>query len=217
LNFLTTEQRSTKGSEVFSELCGYMHPFANATQTYSFPDYLALTERLVAEGRTTGPDQSDFLAGFTKLNLARTKRWMKTTTPAPELVAALKAGGGAEWWVITEAWCGDSAQNLPLLAEAAETAGVPLRIILRDENLDIMDRYLTDGSRSIPKLISLTAEGRERFIWGPRPAPAHALYAEWRANPAGRDFEAFETELHTWYAKDKGRTLTEEIIALAKS
>lgn len=191
-----------------------MHPFSTASASYTFPEYLALTESLVALGRTTGPQQTDFLVHFTKLNLARTKRWLKTTQPSPELVDAVKSHGGAEWWVITEAWCGDSAQNLPLIAGAADAAGVPLRIVLRDDNPEIMDRYLTAGtSRSIPKLVAFNADGSECFVWGPRPQAAQALYDDWRADPRGRDFEAFETELHTWYARDKGEALTTELIA----
>lgn len=191
-----------------------MHPFSSATTSYTFPEFLALTESLVALSRTTGPDQSEFLVGFTKLNFHRMKRWLKTTEPAPDLVTALKAHGGAEWWVITEAWCGDSAQNLPLIAEAAAAAGIPLRVILRDDHLDIMERYLSGTSRSIPKLVSFGADGNERFVWGPRPQAAQVLYDDWRTDPRGREFEAFETELHTWYARDKGVSLTEELMAI---
>lgn len=193
-----------------------MHSFDTATASYTFAEYLALTEKLVAEGATSGPVQSEFLTHFTKLNLARTKRWLKTAEPSAELVAALKMGGGAQWWIITEAWCGDSAQNLPLIAEAAKAAGIPLRIVFRDENLSIMDHYLTGTSRSIPKLVAFNADGTERFVWGPRPQAAQTLFDAWRMEPAGRDFEAFETELHTWYAKDKGASLTAELIAAAK-
>ena len=190
-----------------------MSIFETATESFSFPEYLALTEHLVAEGRTTGPIQSESLIHFTKLNLARTKRWLKTTKPSPDLADALGVSGGAEWWVITEAWCGDSAQNLPLIAEAAASAGIPLRIVLRDDNPAIMEAYLTNGSRSIPKLIALNEDGTERFVWGPRPRPAQALFNAWKLEPAGRDFEAFERELHTWYARDKGAALWTELMA----
>lgn len=193
-----------------------MTPFSAASASYSFEEFVALNEQLVATGRTTGPVQSESRIHFTKLNLARTKRWLKTTAPSPELIALLKANGGAEWWVITEAWCGDSAQNLPLVAKAAAEADIPLRVILRDENLGIMDRYLTGSSRSIPKLVAFNADGSECFVWGPRPGPAQALYEEWRADPRERDYEAFEKELHTWYAKDKGVSLTAELMALVR-
>jgi hypothetical protein len=77
------------------------------------------------------------------------------------------------WMVLTEPWCGDSAFLLPVIAEAAALSDdVTLRILLRDDNLDVMDQYLTGGSRSIPKLVGFSQEGQELFTWGPRPAPA---------------------------------------------
>jgi hypothetical protein len=193
-----------------------MHPFSIATASYTFPEFLALTESLVTAGRTTGPNQSESRIHFTKLNLHRTRRWLKTIEPSPELIAALKIHGGVQWWFITEAWCSDSAQTLPLIAKAADASSIPLRIILRDDNLIIMDRYLTGTSRSIPKLVAFNADDTECFIWGPRPKPAQALYDDWKADPRGRDHDAFETELHTWYAKDRGATLMAELIAATK-
>lgn len=75
--------------------------------------------------------------------------------------------------VITEPWCGDSAFLLPVIAKAsALDEHVTLRNLLRDDNLDIMDQYLTGGSRSIPKLVAFSAEGEELCTWGPRPEEA---------------------------------------------
>lgn len=85
------------------------------------------------------------------------------------------------WMVLTEPWCGDSAFLLPVIAEAAAlNDAVSLRILLRDDNLDIMDQYLTGGSRSIPKLVAFSEDGTERFTWGPRPEGARRLFAELR-------------------------------------
>jgi hypothetical protein len=87
------------------------------------------------------------------------------------------------WMVLTEPWCGDSAFLLPVIAEAAALSDrVSLRILLRDDNLDIMDQYLTGGSRSIPKLVAFSEEGEELFTWGPRP------------QAAARQFEALKEE-----------------------
>ena len=89
------------------------------------------------------------------------------------------------WMVVTEPWCGDSAFLLPVIATAAEACDkVTLRILLRDDNLDVMDQYLTGGSRSIPKLVAFAAEGdeegEERFVWGPRPKGAAERFEELR-------------------------------------
>jgi hypothetical protein len=103
-------------------------------------------------------------------------------TPSDELRAAVEALDAPQlWMVLTEPWCGDSAFLLPVIAEAAALRDdVTLRILLRDDHLDIMDRYLTDGSRSIPKLVGFTEEGEERFAWGPRPEPARRRFAALR-------------------------------------
>ena len=86
------------------------------------------------------------------------------------------------WMVLTEPWCGDSAFLLPIIAEAAAQSDyITLRILPRDENLDIMDQYLTGGSRSIPKLVAFTDEGEEQFTWGPRPETARERFESLRA------------------------------------
>ncbi len=102
--------------------------------------------------------------------------------PSEDLRAAV--GSIAEpqrWMVLTEPWCGDSAFLLPVIAEAgAINEDVTLRILLRDDNLDIMDQYLTEGSRSIPKLVAFGPDDRERFTWGPRPDAAQQQFEELR-------------------------------------
>lgn len=99
-------------------------------------------------------------------------------TPSNDLRTAIDASNQSRYWmVLTEPWCGDSAFLLPVLAEAADVSeNVTLRILLRDDNLDIMDQYLTDGSRSIPKLVSFSSDGEERFTWGPRPEQARERF-----------------------------------------
>ncbi len=184
---------------------------------YTFPQFLAFCEQLVAEGRTSGPNQSEFLIFFTKLNYQRMVRWNRTAELLPETVLAVQKAPAQQWFVITEAWCGDSAQNLPLIAKIAEAAGsrITLQILLRDEHPELMDAYLTNGSRSIPKLVAFDeASGTELFTWGPRPQSADALYQGWKKDPAGRDFESFEKELHTWYARDKGHETQAELTRL---
>ena len=75
------------------------------------------------------------------------------------------------WVVITEPWCGDAAQCVPVLEKLALAVGdIQTFYILRDEQLEIMDAYLTNGGRAIPKLICIDAKGAEVFTWGPRPA-----------------------------------------------
>ena len=90
--------------------------------------------------------------------------------------AVLKIDTPQLWMVLTEDWCGDSAYNLPVLVEAARlNPKIDLRIVLRDDNLDIMDHYLTGTARSIPKLVAFSEDGAEIFRWGPRPEEAQRL------------------------------------------
>ena len=103
-------------------------------------------------------------------------------TPSDDLQAAVDAIESPQtWMVLTEPWCGDSAFLLPVIAEAATLSdAISLRILLRDDHLDIMDQYLTGGSRSIPKLVALDEAGTELFTWGPRPNGAQQRFEELR-------------------------------------
>ncbi|MBK9420357.1 MAG: thioredoxin family protein [Flavobacteriales bacterium] len=181
--------------------------------------YRQLLATLVAQGRTVGPDQSDEMVAYTKLNLARTSRVEKTVKPAPETLKVLKAAPAMTWLVITEPWCGDSSQVLPVLHLMAEAAPrITLRILLRDENLELMDLYLTGGSRGIPKLIAFDAEGRELFTYGPRPARAQEIVMDNKALPVNKQLvkEDLYAKVHAWYAADKGQAVQREIVSLLK-
>lgn len=185
----------------------------------TWKSYMDLFERLVAEGRTTGPDQSEGLLTYTKLNLSRSRRWNKTLKVLPGMENGLPIHGPQTWLVLTECWCGDAAQCNPIIAALAErTPGVTLRFILRDENLAIMDRYRTNGGRSIPKLIAWDDTTREElFTWGPRPAGAQVIYNEYLAQPVDqRDGEAMKEQLHRWYFDDAGVSVQEELLALVE-
>ena len=141
-------------------------------QAMSYHGYMQLSEQLVAEERTSGPNQSAPYVHYTKLNLQRMKRLNKTAE-VPVLLKQLLHTKAKHWtWVvITEPWCGDAAQCVPVLEKLALAVGdIQTFYILRDEHLEIMDAYLTNGGRAIPKLICIDAKGAEVFTWGPRPA-----------------------------------------------
>ena len=152
--------------------------------------------------------------GYLQLNLQRSQRIEKTYEVSERLRTLLQAIEEPQlWMVLTEPWCGDSAQNLPYIARlAACNPNLDLRILLRDENLDIMEHYLTDGKRGIPKLVAFDREGHELFQWGPRPKPAMDLFL--RNRKAGLSKPAIMEKLHLWYARDRGQTLEEEFVEL---
>lgn len=150
---------------------------------------------------------------YRKLNLARVSRLEKLYKPTEE---AIKTLGNISlpqiWLVITEDWCGDSAQILPVIAALAElNKNISLKIVLRDSNLDLMDLYLTNGKRSIPKFISFDKELNELFVWGPRPSPAKTLFND--LTKQGLNKQEIIKQLHLWYAKDCGVSTEKDILA----
>lgn len=154
---------------------------------------------------------------YTRLNIQRSIRIEKTYQISDELKNLVKSIDRKQLWVvITEDWCGDSAQNLPyLVLIAAENPKITFRILLRDTNPDIMDQYLTNGTRSIPMLIAFDYEGNELFRWGPRPKELQELFFKLRKENIPRS-ELYE-KLHSWYTRDGGKALEEEITELIRS
>ncbi len=182
----------------------------------SYQDYRNLIDSLLAENKTSGLDHSPGMLDYTKMNVQRMKRHEKTFVAMPELLEKLKGLESPEkWLVITEAWCGDAAQNIPQMQKLAENSNgkVEFRLVFRDENLELMDAYLTNGvSRSIPILIRLNALTFEPLgHWGPRPLEAQQLFIDGKKNntPGSELKEA----LHLWYARNKSENLQQELLA----
>lgn len=181
--------------------------------------YRALFDRLVAEHRTTGPDQGEGMLAYTKLNLARTVRNEKTVKLLPEVLEVLKHAPAMNWLVLTEPWCGDSSQVAPVLHLMADAApNVRYGLLLRDEHPGLMDHYLTNGTRSIPKLIAFDPQGKELFTWGPRPKDAQSIVLDNKALPAEKQLpkEELYAKVHAWYAADRGMHVQQELLALLR-
>ena len=178
--------------------------------------YLDLLKDLLSEGKTTGPNQDAGLFEYAKLNIQRMERIYKTLVITDELANIVKAINDKQTWIcITEGWCGDAAQSLPLFARLAElNSNITLKMVLRDENLELIDRYLTNGGRAIPVVIALQG-GKELWKWGPRPASLQVIVDEFKQNPTVT-FEELKTQLHTWYAKNKTVDQQNELLKLIK-
>ena len=195
-----------------------MNTLLNALGLTTYDSYLKQFEEWVEHGQTSSINPSKDLIAFTKLNLARTQRIHKTIVIDSKLKNAVESlQHNYTWMVITEAWCGDSAQILPVIAEIAKlnTEKIKLYILFRDQNPELMDNYLTNGARAIPKLVAINETlGKDAFVWGPRPVPAQELLTAWKKNPEGKTWDDFEKELHGWYAKDKAVTLQSEFLSI---
>ncbi len=149
---------------------------------------------------------------YKSLNLQRSNRISRTYSPGKELKELLNEISEPQiWMVITESWCGDSAQTLPYIADmASKNPLIDLKILLRDSNPDIMDQFLTKGTRSIPILVAFNTDGDEIFRWGPRPQIAVSLIEQWKEE--GLEKTEWIEKLHLWYAKDKGAEIEKEFI-----
>lgn len=180
---------------------------------FSYNQYLNWVQTLVNESKTSGINQSQALVDFTSLNLKRMERIGKTFVATEQLITLSKQVIEKQIWiVIAEAWCGDCAQNLPPINKIAEQFNglIDLRIITRDDNPEWMQKYHTNGSLSVPKLIAFDTNQKELFTWGARPKLAQQLLSKWKANPEGKTWDDFEKELHTWYAKNKSLSIQSE-------
>jgi hypothetical protein len=148
---------------------------------------------------------------YGKLNRQRMKRLEKTV----ELNESLKekARGVSRkmiWLTITEGWCGDAAQNIPIIEKiAAENSNIETRYVLRDENLELMDKYLTNGGRAIPKLICLDAESLEEIgVWGSRPNIADDYFREMKAQ--GMEKPEMMEKMQRWYLQNGEQAIQNE-------
>ena len=184
----------------------------------SYAQYRDFVDELAAIGSTSGPEKKDALINYTQLNSRRLKRWDKTFKLPEEIVENLKNWDRSILWlVLTESWCGDAAPTMPVMDKIATLNNrIDLKVLLRDENLELMDLFLTDGARSIPKMIMLDANTFEVLgDWGPRPSKATQMADDYK-RIHGKLSPEFKQDLQLWYNKDKGdNTLTDMLSLLA--
>lgn len=186
--------------------------------SYSYEEYKTLVTELIEKGKSTGHHQTEALLYYSQLNETRIRRLDKTIVVDEAITSALKELKEAYiWLVISEGWCGDAAQLLPVMNKmAALSNAIDLRIVLRDDNNELMDLFLTNGSQSIPKLIILEAKTKALVAdWGSRPEPARKLIADYKAQYGVVD-EPVKIDLQKWYLHDKGATTQKEIMHLLK-
>ncbi|XLS28809.1 thioredoxin family protein [Flavobacteriaceae bacterium M23B6Z8] len=182
----------------------------------SYESYKALVSEHVAEGTSTGATQSQALSNYTMLNDRRMKRLDKTVVLAPEIIEKAKRQAiNVTWLVLTESWCGDAAHTMPIMQKlAALSDKIDFKVVLRDDNDELMKQHLTNGSKSIPKLLVIDdASGDVINTWGPRPSIASAAVAAYK-NKHGALTPEFKQELQLWYNKDKGQNTASDLAEL---
>lgn len=158
------------------------------------------------------PYDNEAYLNYVKMNQARIKRWEKKGQILPELDAKIKAISEPVTWVlITEPWCGDAAHSHSFIKKLASlNSNIRLVIQNRDAEGSEIESYLTNGGKSIPKLIARDANGKDLFTWGPRPIEAQAMVMNHKRNPI-TDNETNTLNLQKWYNKDKGVSMQEEL------
>jgi len=190
-------------------------PFTSAVldAALSYPEFRALVGQLAQERRTTGPEQLPLLIRTTEQNQAILDQAYQFPL-LPELVATLsQLARPWRWAVLAEAWCGDTAHHLPVLAHLAAAADqrIDLRVLLRSEHPDLMAEHQTNGKNSIPKLICLDAATlTELGTWGPRPAAAQELSDRLHAEP-NLPITQLIKQMNAWADADQGHALQQEL------
>lgn len=191
----------------------------NETNTYSYEAYKEIVFRLADEGKNSGTIDEERIAA-TLINKQRIKRIDKQCVLQDALLQQLnQISATQEWFLLTESWCGDGAQCIPVIAKMAESnPNIKLQLLFRDEHPQVMDAYLTNGSRSIPKLIIVDkASGKELQQWGPRPKAIQEMVSAYKQEFPNATHDEFVQQLHLWYARDKTNAIQNELIQLLQS
>jgi hypothetical protein len=184
----------------------------------SYETFRALNAKMALEGFTSGPNQSPIMVQYTEINEFRMKRLDRTTVLTDEILSILSSIQSPLIFLsITEAWCGDGAQILPVIDKIASGSSlIEHKLIFRDEHPDIIDAFLTNGARSIPIIIVLDANTLEVLgHWGPRPETAQAMVMDAKLAAENVDSEDLKKQikldsqsaLQSWYARDKTKSI----------
>jgi hypothetical protein len=192
-------------------MSNYSNIFDNEGLDYT--SYKEKVSQLLSQGETTGEDHSDEMLHYTKMNLQRMNRVEKTTVLNDQLLQVIdQIKGKYKFLVITEGWCGDAAQIVPVVEKIVLSSPdkFNLKLVLRDQNLELIDAHLTNGGRAIPVLLILDEQGKLMMPkWGPRPQVLQNLLLDWKKETV--DMEAIAEQLHGWYAKDKTQAIQKEL------
>ncbi len=179
----------------------------------NYENYTQLFDKILSDNNPPAPyDNSDFTE-YVQLNQKRSERWDKKGEISTELANQIKSIEGKQKWVlITEPWCGDAAHSVPFISKMADlNPNIQLQIQLRDSDSEI-DKYLTNGGKSIPVLIVRNDDNEDVFVWGPRPEKAQQIHV----SNLNSDKPASEkkVELQKWYNQDKGQSIQKELCDL---
>jgi len=179
-----------------------------------YSTYLKDMENKIQAWETNSLNEHEEKYQITKLNyhrMIRIKNTFQISENLRDILSSILAK--QKWLVLSEHWCGDSAQSLPIIAKIADLNNkIHLKIVYRDQNLDLIDSYLTNRTKGIPKLIAFSENGNELFTWGPRPKEASDLFQ--REKAAGLEKQEILKKLHLWYGRNRGNAIESEFFTI---
>lgn len=185
-------------------------------KSHSYNRYRTIVSDLLTDGKVSGNEQSQDLVHYSELNEVRMNRLDKKMVVTEEVIKKImNLKKNYIWLVLSEGWCGDAAQLLPVFNKMASVSQhIELKVAFRDENEALMNLFLTNGNKAIPKLIIIDKEAEEVVgNWGPRPKGASDLIISYKQQYGVVD-ETAKTELQLWYLHDKGISTQNEIVEL---
>jgi hypothetical protein len=184
----------------------------------TFDQYMALTKSIIESSSPQGLYAKESTFRYTKSNWERMNKVLNNTVISQRLYNQLsELKEEWIWLVISEPWCGDASWGVPALYLIASSSDkIDFRIILRDEHMDLIEVYQTNGGNSIPKMVCLRKNDlKELGTWGPRPAILHEQVMKWKNEP-GADYRESVRQLHAWYESDMSKGIMEELCELVK-
>lgn len=179
-----------------------------------FEEYISYFQAILENPDSYEGYQDEEILNYTKLNWSRMNRWLKKFEPNAETVSFINAITTKQNWIlITEPWCGDAAHSVPMIYQMVkDNPLLVLDIQLRDSEPHLIDKYLTNGGKSIPKLVIRNEQGKDLAVWGPRPQGCTDLFVMMKEN--GDEFNDIKEEIQKWYNQDKGVAIQEELVNL---
>lgn len=183
---------------------------------FTYQEYREFIDKQLLEHKTTENEVASELINYTRLNVQRMKRLDKTAQINQEIIDKLKQiKHHYTFLIITEGWCGDASQTTPVINKIAELSvgKISVKFILRDQNLDIMEAYLTNGVRAIPIVIVLDQDLKVVTSWGSRPKDLKVLVTDWVKDIQMTKEDRIE-KVHAWYAKDKTQATQKDFLEI---
>lgn len=188
-------------------------------KSMNYDGFKSLVSELVKQGKSTGENQSEALLNYSILSERRMKRLDKTIKLNDDTINNVsKINKDIIFLVLMESWCGDGAQTLPIINKIADLSSkIDFKVVLRDENKGLMNEFLTNGGKSIPKLLIIEKENLDVLqSWGPRPSVATKMVNDYKSEHGALD-AVFKKDLQVWYNKDKGVSTQKDLVEILEA